>query len=112
MTWAEESKSTPELEAQFAGAALFMAAQNNELADVRGQIESGVDPNSSMSDGLTPLFMAVANNRVEMANLLLDKAGGGCVRTAPATERRHGASRIHDRIPLTASHAYTHARMR
>jgi hypothetical protein len=27
MTWSEESKNTAELEAQFAGAGLFMAAQ-------------------------------------------------------------------------------------
>jgi len=26
-----------------------------------------------MNDGLTPLFMAVANKRIDMANLLLDK---------------------------------------
>lgn len=73
MTWSEESKNTAELEAQFAGAGLFMAAQNNEMDDVKKQLASGVDPNSSMNDGLTPLFMAVANNRVEMAHLLLDK---------------------------------------
>jgi hypothetical protein len=57
MTWGEESKNTAELEAQFAGAGLFMAAQNNEVADVKKQIEAGIDPNSTMADGLTPLFM-------------------------------------------------------
>ena len=62
------------------GAGLFMAAQNNEVEDVKKQIESGIDPNSSMNDGLTPLFMAVANNRMEMAELLLDK-GANVVRT-------------------------------
>ena len=73
MTWSEESKNNAELEAQFAGAGLFMAAQNNEIEDVRKQIDSGIDPNSSMNDGLTPLFMAVGNNRIEMATLLLEK---------------------------------------
>uniref|UniRef100_A0A7S0SLN4 Ankyrin repeat domain-containing protein n=1 Tax=Mantoniella antarctica TaxID=81844 RepID=A0A7S0SLN4_9CHLO len=73
MTWSEESKNTAELEAQFAGAGLFMAAQNGEIENVRKQIEAGVDPNSKMNDGLTPLFMAVANKRIDMANLLLDK---------------------------------------
>ena len=68
------------------GAGLFMAAQNNELEDVRKQIESGIDPNSSMNDGLTPLFMAVANNRMEMAKLLLDK-GANVVRTDRRTGR-------------------------
>ena len=109
MTWSEESKNNAELEAQFAGAGLFMAAQNNEIENVRKQIDSGVDPNSSMNDGLTPLFMAVANNRIEMANLLIDKgakvvgldgerrAAGGPMHQA----KSHHQSSHHHTVPTT-----------
>jgi ankyrin repeat protein len=61
------------MEAEFAGAGLFMAAQNNELESVASQLAKGADVNGTMQDGLTPLFMAVANKRMEMATLLLDK---------------------------------------
>ena len=61
------------MEAEFAGAGLFMAAQNNELESVASQLAKGADVNGTMQDGLTPLFMAVANKRMEMTTLLLDK---------------------------------------
>jgi len=68
-----DPEKTAAMEAQFAGAGLFMATQNNEMDAVRKQLDGGTDVNSSMNDGLTPLFMAVANKRFEMATMLLER---------------------------------------
>jgi len=66
------SNNIPPEEYQFTGAGLFMAAQNNDIAKVASDIKMGANINGQMQDGLTPLFMAVANGHVDMATLLLD----------------------------------------
>jgi ankyrin repeat protein len=51
---------------------LIQAVQNNDIDVVTAFLKAGQDPNVKAKDDLFPLYIAAANNRVDMVKLLLD----------------------------------------
>lgn len=78
---------------------LFRAIENNNLSTVTKYLEQGVNPNALNRNGYTPLMMAIRNESLPMAELILGAGADAKIRnkyneTAMMLASFHGQTEI------------------
>ena len=72
---------------------LLFAARDGSLAPRACSIDAGADLNAADPNGMTPLMMAITNNKLDVAQLLVDRVRMSAPRTGTAARRSGPPSR-------------------